>query len=81
MRQVLSLSLPQQTTRDIKKSAKQKGFSSVSAYIKYLFEADSDVITTKQLLKDVRDAEKDYADGKCIQATSVSEALNMYDSN
>lgn len=79
MRKVLSLSLPQQTTKEIKKSAKQKGFDSVSGYIKYLFEADNDVISAKQLLKDVKEAEKDYKAGKCIKANSVAEALRIYD--
>lgn len=80
MRQVLSLSLPQQITKQIKKSAKQKGFESVSGYIKYLFEADNDVISVAQLLKDVEEAEKDYKAGKCIKANSIDEALKIYDS-
>ena len=80
MRQVLSLSLPARTTQQIKKIAKQRGFASISSYIKYLFEADSDVITTEQLLKDVKEAERDYEEGKCIQATSITEALEIYDS-
>ena len=79
MRQVLSLSLPQKTTKEIKKSAKQRGFNSVSGYVKYLFEADNDVISAKQLLKDVEEAEKDYKAGKCIKANSVVEALKIYD--
>ncbi|PIZ94333.1 MAG: hypothetical protein COX81_03815 [Candidatus Magasanikbacteria bacterium CG_4_10_14_0_2_um_filter_37_12] len=80
MRQVLSLSLPQQTTKEIKKKAKQKGFASVSSYIKYLFEADNDVISVAQLLKDVEETERDYEEGKCIQAASITEALKIYDS-
>ncbi|MFH1947439.1 MAG: hypothetical protein ABIJ23_04780 [Candidatus Magasanikbacteria bacterium] len=81
MRQVLSLSLPQQMTKEIKKSAKQKGFSSVSSYVKYLFETDNDVITTEQLLEDVKEAERDYKAGKCIKANSLTEALKIYDSH
>lgn len=79
MRQVLSLSLPQETTKEIKKSAKQRGFDSVSSYIKYLFETDNDVISAKQLLRDVEEAEKDYKAGKCIKANSLTEALKIYD--
>jgi len=79
MRQVLSLSLPKETTKEIKQSAKQKGFASVSSYIKYLFEADNDAITAKQLLKDVKNAEREYMNGMCIQAKSITEALRMYD--
>jgi len=80
MRQVLSLSLPQHTTKEIKKNAKQKGFVSVSSYIKYLFEADNDVITEEQLLKDVQEAERDYKAGRAIKAGSITEALKIYDS-
>ena len=80
MRQVLSLSLPLQTTKEIKKTAKQKGFASVSNYIKFLFESDNDSITKEQLLKDVKEAERDYNAGKCIKATSITEALKIYDS-
>lgn len=75
MRQVLSLSLPQQTTKEIKKSAKQKGFPSVSSYIKYLFEADSDVISKEELLEDVRIAQMEYKQGKTIKADSISDLL------
>ncbi|HBB38155.1 MAG: hypothetical protein UV82_C0007G0091 [Candidatus Magasanikbacteria bacterium GW2011_GWD2_43_18] len=79
MRQVLSISLPKKTTLEIKKAAKQKGFVSVSSYIKYLVDGDNDVISTAQLLRDVKEAEKEYAEGKSIQAPSLTEALKMYD--
>jgi hypothetical protein len=79
MRQVLSLSLPLQTTREIKKSASQRGFVSVSSYIKYLFECDKDLISEKELLADARQAERDYKNGKCIKAGSIAEALKVYD--
>ncbi len=75
MRQVLSLSLPQQTTEEIKKSAKQKGFASVSSYIKYLFEADNDTISKEELLEDVRIAEMEYKQGKTIKANSIADLL------
>lgn len=79
MRQVLSLSLPRQTTKQIKINAKQKGFASVSSYMKFLFEADNDVITKEQLLKDVKAVQRDYNEGKCIKANSISEAFKIYD--
>ncbi len=75
MRQVLSLSLPPQTTKEIKKNAKQKGFTSVSSYIKYLFEADNDAISKKELLEDVKIAEMEYKQGKTIKANSLAELL------
>ncbi len=79
MRQVLSLSLPLQITKEIKKSATQRGFTSVSGYIKYLFECDKDLISEKELLVDVKQAERDYRNGKCVKANSIAEALKVYD--
>ena len=55
MRQVLSLSLPQQMTKEIKKNAKQRGFASVSGYVKYLFELDKNLISEKELIDSVRE--------------------------
>jgi Arc/MetJ-type ribon-helix-helix transcriptional regulator len=75
MRQVLSLSLPEQITKEIKISSKQKGFSSVSGYIKYLFELDKNLISEKELLSAVREARKEYAGGKTIKAKSITDLL------
>jgi hypothetical protein len=79
MRQVLSLSLPAAQARAIKTTAQKRGFFSVSAYILNLFEADKDAITEKQLLKDVREAEREYQAGKAIKAGSITEALKIYE--
>lgn len=79
MRQVLSLSLPDQATKEIKDLSKKRGFKSVSGYIKYLVDLDKDLISEKELLLDVAQAEKDYAEGKCIKADSLINALNIYD--
>ncbi|MBI2437005.1 MAG: hypothetical protein HYV41_04665 [Candidatus Magasanikbacteria bacterium] len=75
MRHVLSISLPLQTTKDIKKNAKQKGFVSVSSYIKYLFETDTNLISKEELLEDVRIAEMEYTRGKTVNANSIAELL------
>ena len=75
MRQVLSLSLPQQTTKEIKKSAKQRGFESVSGYIKYLFELDKDLISETELLCSIKLARKEYREGKTIKAKSLAELI------
>lgn len=79
MRQVLSLSLPLQITKEIKKSAARRGFASVSSYVKYLFECDKDLISEKELLADARQAARDYKNGKCVRANSITEALKIYD--
>lgn len=80
MRQVLSLSLPQQATKEIKSLSKKRGFSSVSGYIKHLVELDKDTISEEELLRDIKQGQKNYREGKCIKANSLSEAIKIYDS-
>lgn len=80
MRQVLSISLPQQATKEIKSLSKKRGFDSVSSYIKHLVELDKNIISEEELLKDIKQGRKDYKNGKCIKAGSLSEALKIYDS-
>jgi len=75
MRQVLSLSLPQKTTIEIKKSAKQRGFDSVSGYVKYLFDLDKDLISETELLSSIKSARKEYKEGKTIKAKSLAELI------
>jgi Arc/MetJ-type ribon-helix-helix transcriptional regulator len=75
MRQILSLSLPEQITEEIKKSSKKRGFSSVSSYVKYLFEQDKDLISEKELLDSVDKARKDYKQGKTIKAKSLADLV------
>jgi hypothetical protein len=75
MRQVLSLSLPEQITKEIKISSKQRGFSSVSGYVKYLFELDKNLISEKELLSSIKEARKEYQSGKTIKAKSIADLL------
>lgn len=75
MRQVLSLSLPKQATREIKALSKKRGFDSVSGYVKHLVEMDKDIISEKELWEDIKQGRKDYKDGKCIKAKSMAELL------
>lgn len=75
MRQVLSLSLPQKTTIEIKKSAKQRGFDSVSGYVKYLFDLDKDLISETELLSSIKSARKEYKEGKAIRAKTLAELI------
>ena len=75
MRQVLSLSLPQKITKDIKKSAKIRGFDTVSGYVKYLFDLDKDLISEKELLNSVKEARKEYKQRKTIKAESLASLI------
>lgn len=76
MRQVLSISLPENLVKQIKNRVKNKGFNSVSEYFKHLFEEDSNnIISEKELLADIKQAEAEYAQGKTIKAESISDLL------
>lgn len=75
MRQILSLSLPQEETRELKKNAKERGFNSVSAYVKYLFELDKDLISEKELLKSIKESREEYRKGETTKAESLIELL------
>ncbi len=75
MRQILSLSLPENLSEEIKKNAKLRGFDSVSGYIKYLFDLDKDLISDRQLLSSVKEARKEYQQGKTIKAKSLADLL------
>ena len=75
MRQVLSLSLPEQITKEIKDSSKRRGFSSVSGYVKYLFELDKDLISEKELLSSVKEARAEYKRGKTVKAKSLADLV------
>ena len=79
MRQVLSLSLPMQSTKEIKSLSKKRGFDTVSGYVKHLVEMDKDLISDEELMKCVRQGRKEYKEGKCIKANSLSEAIKIYD--
>ena len=75
MRQVLSISLPQQTTKKIKTLSKKRGFNTVSSYVKYLIESDQDLISETELLGSIREARKEYKEGRTIKAESMKSLL------
>ncbi|MBU1179554.1 hypothetical protein KJ885_01280 [Patescibacteria group bacterium] len=75
MRQVLSLSLPQSATKEIKDLSKKRGFDSVSAYVKYLITLDKDLISEEELLEDIKIGQKEYKQGKTVVAKSMAELL------
>lgn len=75
MRQVLSISLPATDVRQIKLLTIKRGYNSVSSYIKYLFEEDSDLISENELLKTARAARKEYRAGKSIKAKSLAALI------
>jgi len=75
MRQVLSLSFPEKMTKEVKCLAKRRGFDSLSSYFKYLVELDKDLISEAELLSSIKEARRDYREGKSIKAKSIAELL------
>jgi len=75
MRDVLSLSLPAQATKEIKSLAKKRGFSSVSHYIRTLVESDKEIISEAELLNSIKTSQQEYSSGKTITAKSLAELL------
>ncbi len=75
MRQVLSLSFPEKTTKEVKGLAKRRGFASLSSYIKYLIELDKDLISETELLGSIKEARKEYREGKSVKAKSIAELV------
>ncbi len=71
MRDVLTLSVPTDLKKSIKKKSLERGFNSVSDYVKYLIKEDNDLIPATDLLKDAREAKKEYKAGKTIKAKSL----------
>ena len=40
MRTIMNISLPEETAREVKKTAKQEGFASVSEYVRHLWREE-----------------------------------------
>jgi Arc/MetJ-type ribon-helix-helix transcriptional regulator len=75
MREILTLSLPGEVIKIIKKRVIDRGFSSVSGYIKYLLDTDDDVISADKLLKMAKEAERDYKKGKVYKLESIADLM------
>ncbi len=76
MRQVISISLPGSLIREIKKSSSKRGFSSLSAYFRHLYEGDAgDLISEAELLETVRLSRSEYKNGKILSAGSLVDLI------
>lgn len=75
MRQVVSLSLPTTEVKQIKYIAHKRGYTSVSSYVKYLLQADKDLISETKILQAAKSARKEYQMGRSIKAKSISDLL------
>ncbi len=75
MRAILTLSLPAKAVKTIKKTVKQRGFSTTSSYIKYLIDMDSELIPEQDLIQDINKARQNYKKGKTIKLKSLNDLL------
>ncbi|MDO9399467.1 MAG: hypothetical protein Q7T79_02175 [bacterium] len=76
MRQVISVSLPENIAKKLKNYIKHSSFASISEYFKYLFEADSsNIISEKELMSAIIESRKEYKNGKTIKANSIVDLL------
>lgn len=75
MRQALTLSLTPKIIQDVKSRVKKRGYPSVSEYIRYLIQDDTDVISAEELLEIAKEADKNYKEGKTIFAKSLADLI------
>jgi len=75
MREVLSISLREQTAEEIKQKAKDKGFLSVSSYISFLIEQDNDLISENELLERSKKSSSKYNKNKLHKLKSVGDLM------
>lgn len=75
MREILTLSLPKQTIKIIKKTIKQRGFPTASSYVKYLLAMDGELISEQELAKDIARARRDYKQGKVHKLKSLADLI------
>ncbi len=75
MREILTLSLPPHTKQLIKKKSKMSGFASISSYIQYLIKQEDDLISEKELWKNVQEARREYKEGKLKKLNSIKDLI------
>jgi len=74
MRSVLSISLPEETKKEIQRRAK-KANKTTSEYIIQIIQLEKSLISEDELLKMSKDAEKDYKAGKTKKLKSLSDLM------
>ncbi len=76
MRQIISISMPENMIKKLKNRIKQSDFASTSEYFKYLFEADNNnTVSDKELMAAIIESRKEYRNGKTIKADSLADLL------
>lgn len=74
MRSVLSISLPEETKKEIQWRAK-KANKTTSEYIIQIVQLEKSLISEDELLKMAKEAEKDYKAGKTKKLKSLADLI------
>ena len=69
MRQVVNISLPIQTTKEVKKAVKDNGFASVSEFFRYLLREWQE----GKLLKEIEESRGEIRQGKGKELRSLAD--------
>ena len=75
MRKILNISLPQPTAKAVRERAKKYGFESISEYVRFLLDMDTDLISAKDLLTISKRADREYASGRIKKLHSLADLL------
>ncbi|MBD3331176.1 ribbon-helix-helix protein, CopG family [Candidatus Peregrinibacteria bacterium] len=74
MRSVLSISLPEETKKEIQRRAK-KANKTTSEYIIQIVQLEKSLISEDELLKMAKESEKDYKSGKTKKLKSLADLM------
>ena len=69
MRQIVNISLPVQTTKEVKKAVKDSGFASISEFFRYLLREWQE----GKLLVELEKSQKEVKSGKARKLKSLAD--------
>ncbi len=76
MNTTISVSLPRKDALKTRKLALERGFDSVSEYLRFLLaEDDSELISAAEIVRRSKEAVNLHKKGKLIEATSLADLL------
>ncbi len=71
MRQIVNISLPEETVKILKAEVKKGGYASMSEFMRHLIR----LWNAKQLLNDIKISEKEFATGKGKVLKSLKDLM------
>lgn len=74
MRAILNISLPKEKKEAIEKRAKKSGLT-ISSYILYTVELEEKLISEDELAERIKEAEKNYREGKAKKLKSLADLI------